>query len=133
MMDGVSVPRLPVGEPLANQPARAPASVGPCLAGQPHGQQPRRRHCPRRLPTGSVQLTRAARPPCPDASLLDVSETGAGLAMGVALEPGHEVELALWGRGHLRPVRLAADVVWSASTADGRYRIGVKFRRRLSG
>ncbi|HEV3260223.1 MAG TPA: PilZ domain-containing protein [Gemmataceae bacterium] len=136
MMDCVTAPRRAAGEPLINQATRTTAGnfagAAPCLAGQPPVRHPRRRHCPRRLPKGGVELTGGARRLCPAASLLNVSETGAGLAVPLPLEPGLEVELALRGHGHLRPVRLAAEVVWSAATADGRYRVGVKFQRRLS-
>src|ERR1700736_4718765 len=133
MMDCVTAPRRAAGEPPINQATRTtpatPAAAASYVAGQPPGHHPRRRHCPRRLPKGGVELTRGARRLCPAASLLNVSETGASLAVPLPLEPGQEVELALRGHGHLRPVRLAAEVVWSAATADGRFRVGVKFQR----
>jgi len=63
-------------------------------------------------------------------SLLDISRTGARLAVTAPLERGQEVEVTLGGGGQ-RPVRLTARVVWSAPAADGSHCVGLKFQKSL--
>jgi hypothetical protein len=97
--------------------------------------QTNRRLSRRQLPKGGTEVT------CLKGSLglgvslalavLDLSETGIRLVLKTPLEKKQEIEVSLTKPGSGRPFKVAADVMWSQPTAEG-YRIGARFRRRLS-
>ncbi|HTU21977.1 MAG TPA: PilZ domain-containing protein [Gemmataceae bacterium] len=60
-------------------------------------------------------------------SVLDISADGIRLLVRSRLEPGQRIEVDLEGIGYCRPLKLAAEVVWSLQTADGSWCIGAKF------
>lgn len=63
--------------------------------------------------------------------LLDVSETGARLTVTAELKPGQEVELALQGSGHVRPVKRLANVIWCQPMQDRLWQAGLHFQKRF--
>src|SRR5262249_48061085 len=63
------------------------------------------------------------------AAVLDVSATGAQLALTESLPAGHVLGVALYGPHGLLPVACAATVVWSQRAADGTFLTGVHFSR----
>jgi CheY-like chemotaxis protein len=65
-------------------------------------------------------------------ALLDVSLDGAGLVLKSAMKEGQEVEVVLASRGHAGPIKVPAEVIWLMPTDNGRFRAGVRFRRRLN-
>jgi hypothetical protein len=64
-------------------------------------------------------------------ALLDLSETGARLAVKEELEPGEEVEVNLEGIWHRRPIRILGNVTWCAVRAGDRLEVGIRFQKRL--
>jgi hypothetical protein len=60
-------------------------------------------------------------------SVLDISADGIRLIVRSPLEKGQKIEVDLEGIGYCRPLKLAAEVVWSLATADGSWCIGAKF------
>jgi hypothetical protein len=61
---------------------------------------------------------------------LDISETGARLAVQEDLPPGHELEVYLEGPA-LQPFRCAARVTWSSKSEDGLFIIGVELHKPI--
>jgi hypothetical protein len=66
------------------------------------------------------------------AACVDISEAGIGLVVKESLEPGQEVELLFDAPGFGRPLKRAAQVVWSAAAEGGGWRIGLRFDKALS-
>jgi hypothetical protein len=65
-------------------------------------------------------------------SLLDVSPAGARVILKEPVPPRQEVEIALCGIGHRKPVRLLAEVIWCVPTEQGTYLAGFKLQRYLA-
>jgi hypothetical protein len=62
-------------------------------------------------------------------ALLDLSQTGACLALWEPLEPGQEVSLTFEAAGSGRQFRLLAHVVWCCRGADEVCRAGFRFQK----
>lgn len=60
-------------------------------------------------------------------SILDISADGIRLLVRTSLYAGQKIEVDLEGIGYYKPLKLAAEVVWSLPTADGNWCIGAKF------
>jgi hypothetical protein len=60
-------------------------------------------------------------------SVLDISADGIRLLVNSPLQKGQKIEVDLEGIGYCRPLKLAAEVVWSLATADGNWCVGAKF------
>ena len=60
-------------------------------------------------------------------TVLDISPDGIRLVVRSALQVGQQIEVDLEGIGYCKPLKLAAEVVWSLPTADGHWCIGAKF------
>jgi hypothetical protein len=60
-------------------------------------------------------------------SVLDISADGIRLIVKSPLEKGQKIEVDLEGIGYCRPIKLAAEVVWSLATADGSWCVGASF------
>jgi hypothetical protein len=94
-----------------------------------------RRLCRRARPRGRVRVSCRKGPldlgPNLAAGLLDVSESGARLALREALRPGQEVTVGLLGPGQ-QTVRVLGVVAWALPDADGGCVAGLRFERRLS-
>jgi PilZ domain len=60
-------------------------------------------------------------------AVLDISGDGIRLIVKSPLEKGQQIEVDLEGIGYCRPIKLAAEVVWSLATAEGNWCIGAKF------
>jgi hypothetical protein len=60
-------------------------------------------------------------------AVLDISADGVRLIVRAALEKGQKIEVDLDGIGYCRPIKLAAEVIWSVPTADDNWCIGAKF------
>lgn len=90
-----------------------------------------RRRAPRRRPKPTTEIT------CRDEALLvgpnlaiallDISADGVRLIVRTALNKGQKIDVDLDGIGYCRPIKLAAEVVWSVPTADGNWCIGARF------
>ncbi|HXG12094.1 MAG TPA: PAS domain S-box protein [Gemmataceae bacterium] len=65
-------------------------------------------------------------------SLVNISESGAGVVLDSPVHEGQEVEVALLGSAGVAPIKRTAKVQWSVATRDGHYCAGLRFRRRLS-
>jgi DNA-binding response OmpR family regulator len=65
-------------------------------------------------------------------ALLDVSLDGAGLMLKSSMKEGQEVEVVLASRGPDDTIKVPAEVIWLAPAENGRFRAGVRFRRRLN-
>jgi hypothetical protein len=65
-------------------------------------------------------------------TVLDLSETGVRLRLSAEAAKGQQVEVSLLGQGHVRPVRLAASVVWCRPTEDNQFEAGIHFEKRLN-
>jgi PAS domain S-box-containing protein len=65
-------------------------------------------------------------------ALLDISLDGAGIMLKSSVKPGQEVEVVLGIRGPGDTIKVPAEVIWLTATANGRFRTGVRFRRRLN-
>src|SRR2546421_37654 len=63
-------------------------------------------------------------------ALVDVSEAGVGLLLTSPVEPGKEVSMSLKPQAHGQAIKRVGTIVW-CSPAEGGYRAGVRFRRRL--
>ncbi len=102
-------------------------------AGTPGGRDRRRE--PRCLARGGIRVLcrKGAHGLGPNLALalLDVSQTGARLAVGPALTPGQEVDVCLMAPGWAREQRRPGLVVWCVAAADGAHLIGVRFGSRL--
>ena len=91
---------------------------------------PRGRRAPRR--GIRVVCRRGAGPGANIAlTLLDLSESGAGLLLGELVQPGEEVTLRLALAGPGRPLTCAGVVAWVIPTADGACCVGVRFAQPL--
>jgi len=66
------------------------------------------------------------------AACVDISEAGIGLVVTESLDPGQEVELLFDAPGFARPLKRAAQVVWSAAAEGGGWRVGLRFDKALS-
>jgi hypothetical protein len=64
-------------------------------------------------------------------TIVDLSQTGVRLIVKTALERGQEMELSLLAPGISRPFKTVATVAWCVTAADGTYRVGAQFRRRM--
>jgi hypothetical protein len=62
----------------------------------------------------------------------NLSESGIGLNMGHALEPGTALLIRLRGSSHNGTVALPARVVHASPELDGSWRVGCAFEARLS-
>src|SRR5262245_49513692 len=93
-----------------------------------------RRVSPRRRARGQVECRLSATGQGSNLAqgLEDISETGARIALRVAVENGRRVELRLRGWGHRSPVVITAQVVWCAHVEEDSWHIGVRFERHLS-
>jgi PilZ domain len=60
-------------------------------------------------------------------SVLDISADGIRLMVNRSLDKGQKIEVDLEGIGYCQPLKLAAEVVWSLETADGKWCIGARF------
>jgi hypothetical protein len=60
-------------------------------------------------------------------AVLDLSADGIRLLVKAPLETGQKIEVDLEGIGYCRPLKLAAEVVWSLPTADGNWCVGARF------
>jgi hypothetical protein len=60
-------------------------------------------------------------------TVLDISADGIRLIVNAPLEKGQKIEVDLEGIGYCRPIKLAAEVVWSVAAADGKWCVGAKF------
>jgi len=65
-------------------------------------------------------------------ALLDVSLDGAGLMLKSAMKEGQEVEVVLASSGPDDTIKVPAEVIWLLPAENGRFRAGVRFRRRLN-
>jgi hypothetical protein len=63
--------------------------------------------------------------------LLDLSETGARLAVREALARGQEIEVTLQAQGQSQPIRLLAEVIWCSPESCGGWHVGVRFQKSL--
>jgi len=94
-----------------------------------------RRAAPRRpaRPRVKVECRRGSLglgPNCAEA-LWDLSQIGVRIVARDELSSGQDVELALEGPTHRRPVKLDGVVIWSQSMEAERYFIGVRLRKPL--
>jgi hypothetical protein len=64
-------------------------------------------------------------------SVLDLSESGARLAVRSALAPGQQMSLTLDSPTNVRPVRRLGTVAWALALADGVHVVGISFDKRL--
>jgi len=89
----------------------------------------------RRLPKGrvklSLQLGVTGCAPNLSLSLLNLSETGACMAVKQAVEPGREVTAELEAQAFVRPVVCAGNVAWCKPAEGGAFMVGITFRQRL--
>ena len=66
------------------------------------------------------------------AGLIELSQSGCRVRLKTAIEPGTEVEVALWPPAGIRSVRGPAEVRWCRPVRDGTFLAGVRFRRSVS-
>jgi hypothetical protein len=99
------------------------------------GAERNRRAGLRRTPRGrfKVELRKGTLGLGPNLAeaLEDLSESGARLVLKALVAKGDEVELTLTGQGHLRPIKVVADVVRFEPLDGQRCRVGLRFQRLL--
>lgn len=95
---------------------------------------PSRRAFPRRKARGSARY-------CPSGRLfaswkaakpVDICEDGIGLVVREPLAAGARVDVELDPPGNQRGLAAMAEVRWAAPLADGSYRVGLRWERRIA-
>jgi CheY-like chemotaxis protein len=104
------------------KPFRFQELIGLCqriLAAAREPPDEERRGSRRRLLITDVDLLSAQGSPLARGDLVNVSGSGARLDLGVPLDEGHRVSLALNVPGQIRPFRLEASVLWQRPVPTG--------------
>ena len=111
------------------KPFRFQDLIGLCqriLATEVEPPDEERRGHTRRLLITDVDLLSAEGAPLARGDLVNVSENGARLDLGVPLSEGHRVSLAVNVPGQMRPFRLEGSVQWQRPVPTG-YAHGLRF------
>jgi hypothetical protein len=97
--------------------------------------QANRRKSQRRPPRSSVKLEcrmgMYGLGPNLASSTLDLSDNGACLIVTQALDAKKDVEIVVAGYGMNKQIKRSAQIRWQVKLDDGRFCIGVEFRKRL--
>jgi PilZ domain len=119
------------GEPMPLAADPAPPEEAPSAT-----PIPERRAARRRLAKSGARVEVRRGPlgmgPNLAVGLVELSQTGARVRLKTAIQPGVEVEVALWPPAGVRSVRGPAEVRWCRPVRDGTFLAGLRLRRTIT-